>query len=415
MIGMYDTVSCYTRPPDRLSDSLFTAGTVSESFSKTSVMARLYRNPLDGVYEPRVTYWRKHGTRDIDDELGHYDAIDESDYDENWGAFLKVEFSIPKMCGGSPLQNITHDDAEEALSQVNSFLRTNIAPDLPDVRQWRVQRFDYCIMWDVSPHLNEYLGLFGSLQASGMTRHPFGASEGVVWKSRSTRGRWVKFYNKTKESGLSSADEYKHPQILRFEVSNYKDATRYMAKSWFDSDRTVGEFMRPGRALFTLASQWDKLGLSSPDDYDAGLATLMRRLSISYGHHWTTAYGILHAMQMFGAEAHTDLSLVSKSTYYRWRRRLVDDGFITVRNTVDEHGDVVLDGDVDVAPLPLPPLLLPLKQYLEWLPENLGLPKNMWARMSQKNSWNFLARTLGVITTRKNYTLMNLAEEIMNE
>lgn len=412
MIGMYDTISCYTRPPDRLADSLFTAGTVSESFNKASVMARLYRNPPEGIYEPRVTYWRRHGTRDAESELGNYDPADDDDMQDG---FLKVEFSVPKMLNGSPLLNITHDDAEESLSLVNSFLRTNISPDLPDVRQWRVQRFDYCIMWDVTPHLHEYLALFGSLQAAGMSRHPFGATDGVVWKSRSARGRWVKFYNKTKEAGLVGVAGHDHPQVLRFEVSNYKDATRYMAQSWFMSDRLVQEFMQPGRALFTLASQWDKLGLSSAEDYDAGVATLMKRLSESYNHHWTTAYGILHAMQVFGADAHTELSLVSKSTYYRWRRRLVDDGFITVRNTIDEYGSVVVDGDIAVTPVPLPPLSLPLQEYITSADENLDLLKKLRARMAQKNFWKFFALVFGVHTTRENHTLVNALKEIVDE
>lgn len=234
---MYDTVAAITNVERELPLALFQGGTTTEFFNgdERQRAVRLWRNPEPGDdYAPRITYWP------------HDEA------DPSLGGWLKAEFSIPKMAaprgddGGYDLLGTVTDDARDlAFTRVDEYLA--VFGDMPAIQCWSAQRIDYACNWNVGDLLPVYMSVFQKLRVANCTRHPFDAHEGVVWKSRSTKGRWIKFYNKRTELARSEQGaamllrQYDNladvPGVLRFEVSNYKDAVRYMANSWFDCSR----------------------------------------------------------------------------------------------------------------------------------------------------------------------------------
>lgn len=379
---MYDTIACYTNPPRILPDDLFEGGMVTEMFNDARVSARLWRNPKpDESYSPRVTYWRPVGKRDTEQRVLRA-AVDEQDIPEGYEVgVLKLEFSIPKMLNDVAvlLSNVSGAQVDQALDRVDNFVHQLF--DLPSVRDWKCGRVDYAWMWPVGPLLPAYMSVLNKLRLSTFHRHPFDATEGVVWKSKS---RWVKFYNKTLELGIKTSD-----MVLRFEVSNYRDAVRRMCRDWFKCEQVVSEVVRPGRALYVMAYAWEKLGLGVSDSYGYDEYELLR-LRDYFGDRVSTAYYVLHMMRDYGADAYKEpLNVVSKSMYYSYRRELMSAGFITV-----------VDEDVRVVRQALPALHLPTENVyseLKLTAQNLAdfaPPDDIY---TLENFWQILAVKLGLM------------------
>jgi len=263
--------------PRDLSSSLFQGGVERQAFDTGEVDRRLYRNPSGSEYGPRVTYWDTTRT-------------------------LKVEFSAQKM-GGT---------VGQALDAVDEFLRDTFG-ELPGIRSWSVQRIDYAADLAVGDKLPLYVAALEQAQIAGCTRHPFSGA-GIVWKSRGRRGRWVKFYTRADGS-------------LRFEVSSYKDAARYMAERWFGCERTVEQMVKPGRALFALSREWERLGLGG-DVFGHEVGELDRLRAVFGLRGVSSARYVLELHREFGAEAYRGLGLVSKATYYRRLAELRAEGFL---------------------------------------------------------------------------------------
>lgn len=280
---MYDTVAAFTSVPS-LAANLFGGGSVVEDFDTGRSRARLWLNPGE-AYAPRVTYWPE-------------------------AELLKLEFSISKMADVDPQTNTDEAAKERALDNVNAFARQ--FGDLPDVRTWTVQRVDYCWMWDCGEQVDEYLHVMSELVASGMARSTY--KHGVVWKAGN---RWTKFYRRK--------------QMLRFEVSNYRDAVVYMAKHWFQCERTVEQMLKPERAIRCMAEMWKRLGLDGLDEYKASDA-LLCKLRETYSNQVGQAFYVLHLIIEFGSQA-IARGLVSSSSFYRWKRRLAADGFLAMSET----------------------------------------------------------------------------------
>jgi len=280
--------------------TLFEGGVVYEDLAMGEVSRRLYRNPAEG-YAPRVTYWP--GSRT-----------------------LKIEWSVEKM----------------GLERVDVWLRETFG-EVPGIRTWRVMRVDYAVNLDVGANLPEYLAAVGRLQLGSWERHPW-EGRGVVWKSKSQRGRWVKFYDKGREraerggargesepvAGRRQGSAHPADGVLRFEVSNYADAVKYMAARWFGCERTVGELVEPGRALYVLAYFWQKLGVGrGVGERDAELAQLRRAFGV---RNVAAARHALECYRQHGIESYKSLQLISKSSYYRWTRELREKGFLVSAN-----------------------------------------------------------------------------------
>lgn len=306
---MYDTIAAIVKLDrvDKLPSSAFTGGTVTEDFDSGRHAARLWRNPGD-TYEPRVTYWPD-------------------------GDRLKVEFSVSKMVR---VTNPTQADAEFALDLVNEFLVQHFGfQSLVDVRSWKCQRIDYAWTFDVDPA--RYLTMLSGLQVGTMTRQEHRGS-GVVWKAGN---RWVKFYDKALDGAPG----------LRFEVSNYRDAVRYMCKRWFLCAQTVRNLVDPGRAAYVLAWTWHMLGLDQ-DEYRSASATLFNMRDL-YGSSVATAFYHLTLLKDYGRDA-VDLDLTNASSYSKWKKRLSDDGFV-----------VQSSNDLAVVDASLTPLRLPITTMIE--------------------------------------------------
>lgn len=277
-----------------LARSAFDGAVLHENGATGEVSRRLYVNP-GAAYAPRATYWP--GSR-----------------------ALKLEWSVEKM----------------GLDRVDGWLRETFGA-VPGIRTWRVMRVDYAVNLDVGPNLPEYLAAVGRLQLSSWERHPW-QGQGVVWKSKNERGRWVKFYDKGREraarGGVRGESEpvaarrqgSAHPAILRFEVSNYADAVKYMAARWFGCERTVGELVQAGRAVYVLAYFWQRLGMAAGVGVrEAELSRLRRAFGV---RNVAAARHALECYQQHGIESYKSLELISKSSYYRWTRELRERGFL---------------------------------------------------------------------------------------
>lgn len=380
MPGAIDTVAAYTQVPYYLSDDLFQGGIVQEEFDRVGVSARLWHNPASkGDYEPRVTYMRDHGRRDdgLVRELGAVERVDFPpglDLKKHLFPYgmLKIEFSLPKLARLSPTTNPTMVDVELALERATVFVRGLFGEGIEPVSQWVAQRVDYTWMWDVDPYMKAYMSVLKKLRVAGMSRHPF-ADQGVVWKSK---GRWVKFYDKSQEAGVAG-------QVLRFEVSNYKPAVRYIRSGWFACDGTVEALVQPEVALFVMSYVWEKLGLGRSDHY--GHEELMvHRLRGQYGSSVAAAYYALMIVREYGVDA-VDEGLISKNNYYQWRRKLRDDGFLTE-----------VDASYVVHDVHLPALHLPTEAVFDSFAKDLGEPGFLGVVSGSKKIWQKLWSEFGL-------------------
>lgn len=344
---MYDTIVASIEVDD-LDESVF------PQRSQTDDVVRMWRNPVVGRYEPRVTYWRSvHGG----------------------DGRLRVEFSIPKMAGIDPLSNPSALDTEHALRAVDQFMRWTI-PMLPRISEWQAQRVDYAWNFEPSGDVAAYISMLQGLWLGRMSRHPHPDSEGVVWKSKQPNHRWVKFYNKAREAGSNGTP------VLRFEVSNYRRSLAYMCDKWFECGRTVGDLLRPGRALYVMARMWSQLGLFATSYHADGLVLL--KVKALFGNAAPSAFYALMCISTYGADAHKLHHLMSDNSYYAWKRKL------------GEH-DLLINSDVYLPPLTLPAcdVLKALETSVQQdlghhavvapVPSSKNLPKNWenWAKILQ--------------------------------
>ena len=293
---MFDTVIASIEWPHTLDQSLFDGGQSTTDLQQKAIL-RLWRNRPN---EPRITYW-------LGEDVKR----------------LRVEFSIPSMAKISPYLNPQHGDVMLAIYHVNTFLAETFSHDLPSILNWHCSRIDYAWNWDVGADMKAYMSLFQQLWMGTMARHPYPESQGVVFKSKQRGSRWVKFYDKGKQLGE------RDKTVIRFEISNFKRTLPYMCEHWFGCDRTVGNLLHPGRALYCMAMMWERLGLDNADTYGGDASSLLLRLRKDYGNASLAAYGALHAIRSYGADVYKHYDLMSKNTYYTWKRRLSECGYTT--------------------------------------------------------------------------------------
>lgn len=319
---MYDTIVASVESPEYVDEHLFQGGKETVDMVTGAVVTRLWYNGQGAAYQPRVTYWRAG--------------------DLPQGGRMRMEFSIPKLAGIDPLGNPTAADVVCALDAATAFVRSCFCKELPDVRMWKVNRVDYAWNWTVGDDLLLYMSLVQSLHAGGMVRHPYPETQGVVWKTKQRNARWIKFYSKSLVEKVVD-----RPAVLRFEVSNYRKVLPYMCKVWFGCERSVAEVLRPGRGLYVLAQAWERLGLGAAATYGSSDAQVMLRLRATFGRGAAGAWFALGAMQRYGADAWRVYGLMSENTYYVWRRKLVQHGYLSEVDDGDDGGVPVLRLPVD--------------------------------------------------------------------
>lgn len=346
---MYDTVVASIEV-DVLDESVFSRR------STTDDVVRMWRNPRDGVYEPRLTYWHS-----VNGGQGR----------------LRIEFSIPKMARIDALSNPSPEQSRLVLHEVDTFLfRLLRGTEMDSIEYWQAQRVDYAWNFEPSGDVAAYISMLQGLWLGRMSRHPHPDSEGVVWKSKQPNHRWVKFYNKAREAGSNGTP------VLRFEVSNYRRSLAYMCEHWLGCGRTVGDLLQPGRALYVMARIWSQLGLFATSYHADGLVLL--KLKALFGNAAPSAFYALMCISTYGADAHKLHHLMSDNSYYAWKRKL------------SEH-DLLVNSDVDLAPLTLPAcdVLKALEKALQQdlsgsgvvvpVPSSKNSPKNWanWAKILQ--------------------------------
>jgi len=286
-----------------LAAGVFSGSAGSVDHETGEVHERMFRNDPGGL---RATYWP--ATK-----------------------MLRVEFSVSK---------VSHGDLAVALDWADECVARLFSADLPQVRTWRCQRVDYYADLVVARKLMPaYLAALRELRVSGWQRHAF-EGQGVVWKSR---GRWVKAYDKDEEQSVAGRRGelvtkpaepgttarpalYSPKTTLRFEVSNYSDAVRYTSERWFGCERTVDEMTRPGRALYVMARYFEQMGLNGR----FGEAEReLHELREAFGQR--SLAGASHALRCVrehGVESYKTMTLMSKSSYYRWLNLLREAGFL---------------------------------------------------------------------------------------
>jgi hypothetical protein len=392
--GMIDTIVGLTHV-DEIPRDIFQGWTVTtfrnDGDGDDLETERLWLNPGAGdPYLPRITFWP-------DDNCEH-------------SGWLKAEFSVHKMAqdlpgqeeptGPGPLDNLERHHIELALDRVDAYLeRLGIEPG---IRLWNCQRVDYAVNWQLGKLLPVYMSVLNKLRVSNYSRHPFDAAEGVVWKSKGLRGRWVKFYNKSREVDdaarlAGERQERTLPDgVLRFEVSNYKDAVAYLGPRWFGG-KTVGDVVQMPRAAYVLSRFWSTLGLDNVEAYGGNEYLLFRMRDELGTASIASAYYVLELYQRYGSQAWKDeaLQLCTKSTWYYQLRKLKAHGFLTVVNDDDDDDNLVVNRQQ------LPALHLPLeeafKQLSEILPVEPPSPGAIGAgKFSEKFSWEEFATMLGL-------------------
>jgi len=375
---MIDTISCF-RQVDALPDQLFDGGAVTTRFDDRVKIVRLWRNPKEGQYAPRVTYWRN-ALGNESRSLLEDEQSEELPEQMGDAGLLKLEFSVAKLAECSLLVNPSGSEIEAALNRASETARVFVSAGF-DVREWRCQRVDYTWMWDVGEFLSAYMSVLAQLRISNWSRHPYDMSEGVVWKTSGTRGRWVKFYNKSKELGELRGG------VLRYEVSNYRESVRYMAERWFGCDRTVGELVQPVRAVYVMSYFWDKLGLAGAEGYGTE-ELLERRLRDAFGERVAQAMYVLQMHRKYGSAAYqSPLGLVSRSMYYRYRRELAELGVMTS-----------IDDDATINVEYLDALGLPVREVVREFvsDENLEDLRGAVRTPTNKNLWKNIRAGLGL-------------------
>lgn len=333
---MYDTVKAYVKLDSEDAERIRLAGAAgSRPISWSAV--RYWWN--EGGDAPRLTY--------IDSDQPR----------------LIAEFSAWRMARVMRrTDTVTDAERDSALDRVNAHIRDRLGITT-DVRTWTAIRTDYAINMQVAPgDVGAYLDVLSRLDVRTMSRHEYDPRNGVVWKSAGKRGHWIKFYHVDAAIGDGLNRGW-----LRFEVANMAQRTRYLARSWFQCERTVAEMLQRGRALVVLADAWRRLGLAGDGDVWCSDDTLHYRLRTTYGRSSSAALGALTLIREHGQHAITH-DLMSSASYYAWRERLMRDGFLT-------HAARSLEA-----------LKLPTKELQRFVPQNLAIERGAAPPINKKIS-----------------------------
>jgi len=275
---------------------------------------------------------------------------------------INIEFSLPKMAGMDLLDNMTTSLARQVCADVSDYVSDLLDIDV-DIMDFKVNRIDYAWNFDMHSDLHtvKYIKVFKGLRIPRMSTTHYGM-DGVTWLNR-TRFRAIKFYNKSRE-------QKRHDRhVLRFEVSNYSPAIRYMSDTWFDGDDTLESYLRYKVALYLLLYAWyDKLGIN--DHLFIGKDDLYNEMYDQYGRSAGTAHRVHTLYHEYGTEAYK-MGLIPKVTYYKWTRLLKLSGLLQ-RSSVSMT-PISIPIDINVAQNLEIPEHLRTEGVMKILRENLGI------------------------------------------
>lgn len=301
---MIDTLAAVITLEEALPERLFERVNISRSVSRTDeeeeeAGSMRFFTPsriVAGRREPAITYYP------------HTYA----------GKRLRVEVSLPKFLG-KPLAILGQADVDLALNKLDVFLEARELSIQP-IREWKAARIDYVYGWDTGSKTSAYIAALHQVQIGNYDRTPY--DYGIVWKAGKGY-RWIKFYNKAEEQGLA-----RRLGVLRFELSTYRNAVRYLAQKRYKVAQTVENLTRKELIWKELRHWIKKIGLM-----EAGFGarqTLERDLADTYGARGAAAASwFLDCYSKYGRMAYQHpYNLITKSTYYVWLRKLKVDGFL---------------------------------------------------------------------------------------
>lgn len=252
------------------------------------------------------------------------------------GDRIRLEFSIPKMARLDLTLNPSPEDVRLALDRATDYARQILnCATIPHVSEWRCHRIDYSWNWRIQGDITRYMMLVQRLHLARTSRQAFGL-DGIIWKQKGKRSRWVKFYDKGIEQGRP------HENVLRYEVSNLGGAVSYMCRRWFGCDQIVSELLHEGRSLFCMMYVFQALGLLGQDVY-VHRDNIKMDIQARYGASAPLAWWVMEAVREHGTNAYKS-GLVRPATFYKYKSMLVRDGFLS-------------DSDVRAS---LPALVLPV-------------------------------------------------------
>lgn len=311
---MIDTLKARCSIDNRKYDmnySAFTGRSMAQDMHKERVVgekARWYTKSYERMVVPRVTWMPETKLKEL--------------HDEDIG-FLDIEVSIPKMLD-APSVILSEKEVDRAIDYMSEYLEHLNIIGLSPVREWKCIRLDTCYAWETAGLTRAYIAALGTMSLPTYIRTPF-ETEGVLWRNAS---RWVKFYDKTREQKL------KDYGILRFEVSNLKDACSYMATRKYDIPQTIHAMTRREFVYDVLVEWLGKVGVRGQsfghDD------VLLSRLKRDFGGVRTgTAYVFMQFYERYGNELYKPESeggfgLLTKSTYYNYLKELKLKGYLPV-------------------------------------------------------------------------------------
>jgi len=352
---MYDTLVAYTYVR-HLDASLFDGGAVYEDFGSGRQSGRYWINSDDQQdYQPQFTYFPTQ-------------------------CLLRVQVSLEKLINAYRI--IHTKTVDDALNALDAVIAETFSLNLPSVREWHCTRIDYAWTWLVHPDVATYIAAVKDVHLARMNRADFDTS-GVVWKNAS---RWVKIYDKSKEAALDG-------QWLRFEVSNYKNAVKYMCEHWFDCENTVDELLRPGRALYVLARYLELVGLHK-DAIDMRVPEMVRLRDV-FGRGAAAAYWHLCIIREHGRNAN-NTSLTSSASMSAWSKKLRDAGFI-------------IDVDDKQAPLThLKGLRLPTEDVTKIISQNVGTQNGVSEDYGLEKFW----KNFGVVVELPDFIQRRIRLEV---
>jgi len=255
---------------------------------------------------------------------------------------LTVEASLPKIAFGNNLQLL--GDPYRALVRLDEFIRENVEGMRDIVPDFSYARVDYCHNFDVGrENIPHYIRAFSRNNLfRKKTLH--NDEETISWRSR---GRMVRVYNKEKEMIASkSLDTELAKGILRVEVEirRYSQVLNNFLKGRGKPLLLLRDVLDPDVAYEMLKRHVERLRLDIPI---APKRRAFERLIHQFeAPRAMQLYGFYEALNSYGIAWVKEM--LSPSTYYYFRKRLMDAGLWLACPEAEY----------------LPPLILPKKKEL---------------------------------------------------
>ncbi len=251
---------------------------------------------------------------------------------------ISVGVSLPKLLYGQNVSLLAPSDVPAALDGLSNRITDAVQAPIPWCGDWTIQgRSDVAYSWQAGALVPEYLDAFSQIALPYHWLDRAGSS--VYWKNDR---RWVRFYDKFRESGIPEASG-----ILRFEIQMNR-AREELGDRGMKSDK-ASDLINWPTARAVLDRYLGKLGVDDLkiDDEDQTFSKLVKAFGLAKG---TRLHGYLVAKRRYGRDGLLSRGH-NRATDTEWMRRNAADlkkAGISIAVTAGEA---------------LPPLILPGDEY----------------------------------------------------